>query len=189
MSAYVVDRATIDVLVQAAIDGAKNADGMPLGKRYQGESFGWWDPKLEQSVNVSEYASDAEALSGKLSPDMFGRLLWRENVASVAARYPGDASGDRPGPIDFCDEEAAEYTFTRRRAPMQAPTILGAIRCLEYQSCEHAGWHDSSAHAALLQLHRWISEQAIGRDCWGVSDDDVVKLEEEWRERRTLRVS
>ncbi len=41
-----------------------------------------------------------------------GRMLWRENLLSVAHRYPYDTgNGDRPGPCDFKDSDVDTYVW------------------------------------------------------------------------------
>jgi hypothetical protein len=71
----------------------------------------------------------------------FGRMLWTENLKSVAARYPNDKSGERPGTFGLSDKEIRGYEFTAYEIPPLTPVEMAkAIDCLEYQSCEHDGW-------------------------------------------------
>lgn len=96
-------------------------------------------------------AIQAELIS--MSPDETGRMLWRECLASVAYRYPGDTgSGDRPGPVDFRDSDVDTYTWT------ETPVLTGGalaktLGCYRYQSCEHPGWEDSEAAALIEKLN------------------------------------
>jgi hypothetical protein len=78
--------------------------------------------------------SDAEAIQ-------IGRMLIAENYRSVDHRYPRH---------DHADPTAAalaveEYTFTDLGHHFAPVTILKAIDCYVYQSCEHEGWQDSEA--------------------------------------------
>lgn len=81
--------------------------------------------------------------------DACGRMLWRENVASVSYRYPRDTPDALPGPIPYTDPGA--YTFR----PYRQVTIVQALKavgCYEYQSCEHPGWEESDARTFCVQL-------------------------------------
>lgn len=113
MSAWIVDRAHIDVLVQALCEG--------------------------------EYVTDRD-------PDEVGRVLWRENLASVAYRYPRDVDGDRPGPLDFRDSDVDTYTYRRPSRRIEPSAVLSAVNCYDYQSCEHPGWETSRARAWVTAL-------------------------------------
>lgn len=101
------------------------------------------------------------------SPDEIGRMLWRECLASVAARYPDDKDGDRPGPIDFRDGDVDAYTWA------ETPVLAGGwlkdtLACYRYQSCEHPGWPASEASALVEKLYATVSECAIPDDApWG----------------------
>jgi hypothetical protein len=83
----------------------------------------------------------------------FGRMLWTENLKSVAARYPNDKSGERPGTFGLSDKEIRGYEFTAYEIPPLTPVEMAkAIDCLEYQSCEHDGWKRSVACRTLEKL-------------------------------------
>jgi hypothetical protein len=72
------------------------------------------------------------------------------NVKSVAARYPDDGPTERPGTSgEDIDEAAFGYRFEPRGYTFTVPEALGAIRCLDYQSCEHDGWLESEAYGFL----------------------------------------
>lgn len=106
---------------------------------------------------------------GEIQPEdgtTLGRTLWVENLKSVASRYPGDGSGERPGPIGLADEDIKTYEFTGEPRPLTPVEMLKAIRCLDYQSCEHDGWGESVAYKALEQL----TDAALDRA--GLTDDN-----------------
>jgi len=154
MSAFVVDKAHIDALVAA---GLRAQDG-----EYAELPLTWSVPRRR-----------APARLDYLSADAVGRMLWRENVRSVAARYPNDA-------VVWANamREADAYTFpgtTVVRAPGLA-AALKAIDCLEYQSCEHRGWKTSEAkrfcealRARLVALLPGYREAA-----WGIHDLELA---------------
>ena len=140
MSAWIVSRAHIDVLVQG----------------------------LAESEIVTH-----------LDPDELGRVLWRENLASVAYRYPGDTGdGDRPGPTSFRDEHVETYTYRRPTQKIDHLGLLWAVACYGYQSCEHPDWESSDAAKWATTLRTNLgrvlgSEELTGERPWGYDEDDV----------------
>ena len=137
MSAWIVDRAHIDLMVTAGLDFS----GQHLSLRW------WWDNPLRSDELTP------------LNADAVGRMLWAENLASVAARYPADKSGERPGPSGFRDEDVESYRFDSIPGRIDPVVVLKSIDCYEYQSCEHKGWRTSEAHAFCDALRK----AAIGR--------------------------
>lgn len=140
MSAWIVGRAHIDVLVQGLCE--------------------------------SETVTD--------DPDSVGRVLWRENLRSVAARYPGDGDGERPGPIDFRDGDVDTYTYRRPTKKIDREALLVALDCYEYQSCEHRGWASSTAQMWVDQLRQALLAAGVRRpaagsrmEAWGYREEDV----------------
>jgi hypothetical protein len=84
--------------------------------------------------------------------DETGRMLWRENLASVAYRYPADRDGDRPGPIDFKDRDVNAYHLQPYPGRVDPEVVDQAAASLAYQSCEHPGWAASPACAFVTRL-------------------------------------
>lgn len=62
-----------------------------------------------------------------------GVMLWAENYKSVNHRY------------DEKDIESELYEFKPYRAKVEPVAVLKAVRCFEYQSCEHPEWEESEA--------------------------------------------
>jgi hypothetical protein len=85
--------------------------------------------------------------------DATGRMLWRENLASVAYRYPDDIDGDRPGPLSFKDSDVDTYEFRNYPGRVDPQVVEFAALSLRYQSCEHPGWPSSQASAFVARLH------------------------------------
>jgi len=135
VSAYIVDRAHIDVLVQG----------------------------LAESEIVTE-----------VDPDELGRILWRENLASVAYRYPNDGDGERPGPMDFRDNDVETYIYRRPTKPISRGALMAAVECYDYQSCEHPGWRISQARTWAHDLYaRLKAAQTPRSDDWSFDEEDV----------------
>lgn len=71
-------------------------------------------------------------LSSVTDKTQIGQILWDTNRDSVAYRY-------KEAP------ESVEYQYEAPRLGYSPEEVLLALRSYEYQSCEHPGWHDSSA--------------------------------------------
>ncbi|MCO7219488.1 hypothetical protein [Klenkia sp. PcliD-1-E] len=141
MSAWIVSRAHIDVLVQG----------------------------LCESEHVTH-----------LGPDEVGRSLWQECLRSVAYRYPADGDGNRPGPVDFRDDDVETYTYRRPSVRISLTGLHHAIACYAYQSCEHQGWQNSDAERwtsglrAVLAKHPEVcTDPPSGEHPWGYEETDV----------------
>ena len=135
MSAWIVMNRHIHVLVQAA---TRPTEFGPLRFSFQPH-----DP--EDSTRVSVVCTQ---------PDALGRMLLRENIASVAYRYPDDTFDELPGSFSVVE-------------------VLKAIDCYEYQSCEHPQWKHSEAHAFCAALRRRLIGTLPGYDeaPWGIDDE------------------
>ena len=84
--------------------------------------------------------------------DQTGRMLWKENLTSVAHRYPHDRDGARPGPTDFRDRHVDTYRFQPYPGPVDPEVVAAAAASLAYQSCEHPGWTSSTAYRWTTHL-------------------------------------
>lgn len=90
------------------------------------------------------------------------RGLARENIRSVAHRYPNDVSGKRPGPglkDEEIEEAAALYAahFLVNPPGLAPIQIINLCGCVDYQSCETDDWKST---LAWKQLDR-IKDEAI----------------------------
>ena len=104
-------------------------------------------------------AAQAWGFSDADDADETGRMLWKENLASVAFRYPGDRDGHRPGPDGFRDRHVSTYHFRPYPGRVDPEIVAEAAVSLSYQSCEHPGWADSDARLWVTALR----EQAVTR--------------------------
>lgn len=148
MSAYIVDRLHIDLLVRLATDGPA---GVPVNP-----GTAW--PRIVD-----------------LEPDALGQLLITECVASVAYRYserPTD--GTLPGPFDRYYLEP--YHYTRPPHRLTVPEALKAIDGYVYQSCEDPGWPTSEGYRVCDALRAAVSRRVDGYDAapWTWSPGDLA---------------
>lgn len=134
MSAFLVDRAHIDLLVDVIFKGPSGVAVSP--------ATAWSLPLYLPDDLKTERA--------------VGRELWLENLRSIEARYPDVLDGGlMPGPAGITREEIEQYTFGRYPYRLTIVEALNAISCLEYQSCEHAGWETSRAKCQILEPLRY----------------------------------
>lgn len=88
---------------------------------------------------------------GATDPTSIGAMLWAENFKSVNHRYDeGDPVPEykyREPPI-----KVPKSMVDAEKVEVSAPVVFKAIRCLEYQSCEHDGWKTSDAKQTCADL-------------------------------------
>lgn len=180
MSAFVVDKVHIDLLVTA---------GLELPGRYGPMSWFYRDPTAEERERASvpgvaipvssvELANELRRTLTRGTASFVGMTLWLENVASIEFRYPDTEETHRnyPGPIAFEREQAESYHFEKVPGMVDPLVVLKAISCYEYQSCEHPGWAVSEAAAYCRQLQAQAVRRLPGyeeADGWGDFDRDV----------------
>jgi len=108
-----------------------------------------------------------------LSRTALGRLLWTENLASVAYRYPNDGDGQRPGPNGFRDNDVNTYKYRTPSDDLTTPVAaLKLAESYRYQSCEHPQWQDSAASRIVESLIETLKV--------GVSEDSEEYEEAPW---------
>ena len=133
------------------------------------------------------------------------RALARENIASVRADrphgyVPGTPEGiGRAGP-NLLDKDVIALAHDAARAfsnamygehprlIVQPAAAADLARYLDYQSCEHAGWEPSAAHAALAALRSFSNDASpdareapltIAQSEWGLRPPLLKELEAE----------
>jgi hypothetical protein len=126
MSAFIVDKADVDLLVTAA-----SAYAIRWSNGY---SFGEATAPTRTTV---------------------GRMLWETNLAAVAHRYPSNTSGERPGPINLTDDDIHAYTWTCR-GPTDPRTVEKVAGRYDYQACELPDYEQSEAVRFLTELVRAV---------------------------------
>lgn len=149
MSAYQVNKDTIDLMVSALIEWG--------GYGRSPNVYTWGalpnDPELLEITEAREGYNITRA--SHTEADALGRELIDANVTSLAARYSDG--------VEMCHYYAEGYTW-RRVDPdrVSIPRAMGAVKCYRYQACEHATWRGSFADelskAILDKLVDLISE-------------------------------
>jgi hypothetical protein len=133
MSAYVVDDAHIDALIDIAEQYEREYRGIGRGQLY------WHFGNPGQSRSLRDQTKTE-----------IGRMLLAENARSVGYRY---REGQDPAALTYV------YRPTKREyTPSQA---LMAIRGFDYQACETPDWDRSEAHAFCHALFRRVVDVAI----------------------------
>lgn len=139
MSAFVVSDAHISYLLSAAMFYASDPkhpfswripDEEPDDVREAGLAWGPGAIAYDQLVRRTLTPETA---------DFVGVMLLGENVKSVNFRYDNRHADENPEPTD--------YHFTHTTKLITALQVLKAIRCYEYQSCEHPKWEASEAQS------------------------------------------
>jgi hypothetical protein len=132
MSAYQVNRDTIDLMVSVLIEW-----GGP-GRTTSVYTYGELPSDPELLENTEPRGGYNITRTSHLEADALGRELIDANVASLAGRYSDG--------VEMCHYFAEGYTW-RRVDPdrVSVPRAMGAVRCYRYQACEHDGWRGSFA--------------------------------------------
>lgn len=162
MSAYMLDKTHIDLIVHLALYGPSGAPVNP--------GASWYRPHFGNPAKRVEYENLNEV----------GQLLVTENLRSIQFRYPDTVSNpeNAPGPSEAYWLEPYTYSDPRYRlTPIEG---LKAIACYEYQSCEHPEWKDSNAKQFIDALRNSLIERVAGFDKapweW-ILDDTAPKRE------------
>lgn len=177
MSAFVVSKVHVDLLVRAALEAKEH-----------GSPFQWWrvdgsgkyegwrrlDPLAEGLDDESEHPAEYMV---RCSPSAAGQLLVSENVRSVHHRYPGDDvdAGELPGPCDAF--YMGPYVYEDPGYTMSPGEVFKAIDCLDYQSCEHEGWTTSEAFSFLRSLRDAYCRRVDGYEAapWGWESSSLAE--------------
>jgi len=150
MSAFVVPKAHIDLLVDLGLRG-------PSGAQASGswQVLYWFaaSPTLETASELRRSARPQDA-------DRIGEMLMLENVKSVNDRY--EDSDDLPGPTDAYWLQ--KFKHKPQQYQLTAVEGLKAINCYGYQSCEHEGWEASEAYRYCQALRASLIHNLPGYD-------------------------
>jgi hypothetical protein len=155
MSAYIVDKRHIVYLVAAALSSR-------ISNPRLHSSFTYHCNGKRHGLSLGDFDAAAD----------FANMLWRENIKSVAHRYPNESSATLPGPVDE-DFNVRPNDFRREKFSTFEPAqVFKAIDCYEYQSCEHEGWEQSEAFAFCDALRQRTCCAVFGYEDaqWGAPD-------------------
>lgn len=143
MSAWMVDKVHIDLMVAVARRGLK-----PGESRWKFRAYDW---QFQQHM-----VDDADAL---------GLMLARENVRSLIARYGEGAAG--PGPVagrwtrlangdddNMVHWDVEGYRFVDPDIELSFVEAYKLIHCYTYQSCESSDWETTEAYAFSMALEK-----------------------------------
>lgn len=157
MSAYVVDRIHVDLIVRLAIAGP--SDGEHHGQ-FGPFPLRWWLPMpgaplggRHQEVTRCDGIHGTGTACPRFPSDV-GAVLFAENIRSVMHRYPATQDG---APVPGAGEEWREaYAYTDPGYTFTAAEASAALGGLRYQSCEHPEWEASEAATILRALERSV---------------------------------
>jgi hypothetical protein len=154
MSAWIVNTTHLDLLISAGLTLPRHAP-------------------LRWAINPKTPPYRYQELLPSTA-DEVGFTLLVENVASVFHRYPNEPRYKLPNPADRDDEGLLTYRYREIPGVIDPVTVLRSIACYEYQSCEHAGWATSQAHAFCSALREACVTALPGYDSqpWGFDDRD-----------------
>lgn len=127
-------------------------------------------------ICTPEHIGLLAAIAAEATPGVRGtaaniaRRLARENILSVAYRYPYDkGNGDRPGPC-LTDAQIIKASmlyaehYMGNLPGLPASSIVNMARCLDYQSCERPGWEGSIARKIVDTIERYGNRLAATTD-------------------------
>lgn len=140
MSAYICDKHHIVYLVKAAMSRRLNPG-------FHGPFTYVYDVDREKGT----YQHDSLPSGDYDKAAEIANMLWRENIKSVSARYPGESSATLPGPVNV-EFVIKSEDFWQNWETFNPVQVLKSIRCFNYQSCEHDDWEKSQAFAFLRAL-------------------------------------
>jgi hypothetical protein len=120
MSAYFVNKAHIDYLVDAVI-----------------------------CFDVRWSWNGQHVVGREDDPNRIGQSLWSENILSLNARYPGFCHEMEEADAENYQYTHHSLPRCAPYATPAALQVIKACSCLAYQSCEHKEWEASEANAIL----------------------------------------
>lgn len=147
MSAFMVDDKHIDYLLTAAMQYGDHGH------------MTWVDPAVELPPFSSANPKPWELACAKRRKQVdhtnaseVGMMLLGENLKSVNHRY------------DENELEAEVYEYNRYPGRITPVQTIKAVRCFEYQACEHPDWEKSEAKSFCDSLTVYAIQHLPGYD-------------------------
>jgi hypothetical protein len=171
VSAWVVSKLDVDLLVKLALEGPSDGEeAWALG----GDAFSWWTGTTRVKALRSDALPDGP---DQMRPSTFGAMLQDECIASVRYRYNGESLDSLPGTIDEAWRRGEPYEYTDPGYRMTIAEAFKLISCYEYQSCEHPEWGDSQAKRVCDALKDRLGMKVPGWNAapWGWSPGQVAQ--------------
>jgi hypothetical protein len=134
MSAYIVNKDLIDLLVTVAIEGAPHSRGLRF--------------VFQDEVKVLD-ANQANHI---------GQVLVDQNYNSVNYRY------EETSPSYVYEYQLVQHIGGESGALIPWGHVLKALSCYEYQSCESPDWDASLAFAICHAIRKKVCERVAGDD-------------------------
>lgn len=176
MSAFVVGKAHVDLMVKVGLEGPRGRAVRPDTAWY---GVRWSAERPESDWTLADWQRAHRTLDAT-NADEVGDMLVRENVRSVMHCYPDTREGGPiPGPCDDYWREPYRYPFTFRAMGYRMTAVEGlkAVRCYEYQSCECPDWRESEAFRFCEALTSALVSALPGMDeaPWDWSQDELAR--------------
>lgn len=181
MSAFIQDPRHIDYLVAWA-----NSRCAAL-RHSEPMTGSIWDHEYEIPEDLRDAATGADEYGWRLrlqqvSPDDLGRILMRENIRSVRARYKDSAPDDLPGPID--QTRVWNYKYRRVGVDYLRPSwVVMACDGYRYQACETGEYEDTLAGQIVDAIREsaiaaWLRDADEDSPAWSLTDEDLSRKRE-----------
>ncbi len=160
MSAFMVSKTHIDLMVRLAIWGPSGVEVRP--------DKAWYRPYFGNPSRKAEPETANE----------LGEIFVKENLSSIHYRYPDTIENPdaTPGPIE--QYWLTEYEYDDPQIDLTIVEDFCLLDCYEYQSCEHPEWRDSEAFKLVDSIRGSLIHRLPGYDQvpWSFDRDDLAKL-------------
>lgn len=157
MSAWLVDKVHIDLLVSA---------GLTLPCR------SIKDNRLRWTVPARDGQPEQDWTLTRKNADEVGGKLWTDNLANIDYLYPEATDEDRPGPVTFESTHVLTYQYEDVPGTLDPVVVLNALSCFRYQSMDRPQWAGSFS-AAFYEALLYACIRALpgySDAPWGFSD-------------------
>lgn len=157
MSAWMLDNVHIDYLISFTLDSDHAAGG----------SLQWYDVEPKGEITTQWHLDHVRKLTHDTA-DQVGLVLTNENQRSVNYRY----NESEPFPLYRWTPFPTSFVPWR-----SVQTYMKAIRCYDYQACEHSGWRTSEAYRiteAMMARALVLQTDADWPEGWPITEIDRV---------------